>query len=120
MIYFKACPRCKGDVQFENAIGDAPDTLTCIACGWNIYRRKRDVVPDLRAAVGCPGHFAASGSMFVSPNSGQRFGRCRECGAMRPAGIGGGISWHVPIIGKRNVRNMLERGDVSKVLDESD
>lgn len=42
MIYFKACPKCKGDIQLQNdGTGDA---LHCLQCGF-----ERAVAPDLVA-----------------------------------------------------------------------
>lgn len=42
MIYFKACPKCRGDIQLQNdGTGDA---LHCLQCGF-----ERAVAPQLLA-----------------------------------------------------------------------
>lgn len=42
MIYFKACPKCRGDIQLQNdGTGDA---LHCLQCGF-----ERAVAPHLVA-----------------------------------------------------------------------
>ena len=40
MIWFKACPRCKGDLYLERETGYS-DELACLSCGY-----RRDVKAD--------------------------------------------------------------------------
>lgn len=33
-LIFKACPRCKGDLLFDDDEREGVATFTCIQCGW--------------------------------------------------------------------------------------
>lgn len=43
MIYFRACPRCSGDVEYEYR------DLRCIQCGWR-YAREPEEAERVRRA----------------------------------------------------------------------
>ncbi len=45
MLYLKACPRCRGDVQFVNDI-DGP-FLGCLQCGFRVTSGHREIIAGL-------------------------------------------------------------------------